>query len=201
MFGSREANRTLSFAELAAALHAGGSASTTSAEVEFKPPAVNFPNGTHVCEVEIDPETGVVDLVGYAAVEDIGHVINPMLAEGQIHGGIVQGVGQALGEEVLFDKSGQLLTGSFMDYRMPRAGDLPMFKLEFREIPTSANPLGAKGVGEAGTVGGLSACMNAINDALAQVGIRHFDMPASPHRVWEAIQQARNKGNGEITRP
>jgi aerobic carbon-monoxide dehydrogenase large subunit len=159
---------------------------------EFTPTAVTFPNGTHVCEVEIDPETGLVDIVAYSAVEELGRVLNPMIVAGQIHGGVVQGVGQALGEVIIHDpESGQMLTASFMDYQMPRAAEYPAFRLATREVPTAVNPLGAKGVGEAGTVGALGAAMNAINDALAPLGIRHFDMPATPARVWAAIRAAR----------
>ena len=128
----------------------------------------------------------------YSAVEELGKVLNPMIVAGQIHGGVVQGVGQALGEVIVHDReSGQMLTASFMDYQMPRADEYPEFRLATREVPTAVNPLGAKGVGEAGTVGALGAAMNAINDALAGVGIRHFDMPATPGRVWEAIRAAR----------
>ena len=159
---------------------------------EFTPTAVTFPNGTHICEVEIDPETGVTEIVGYSAVEELGRVLNPMIVAGQIHGGVVQGVGQALGEMIIHDPdSGQMLTASFMDYQMPRAAEYPAFRLATREVPTSVNPLGAKGVGEAGTVGALGAAMNAINDALSPLGIRHFDMPATPARVWAAIRAAR----------
>lgn len=159
---------------------------------EFSPTAVTFPNGTHICEVEIDPETGVTEIVRYSAIEELGRVLNPMLVAGQIHGGVVQGVGQALGEVIVHDpESGQMLTASFMDYQMPRAADYPEFRLATREVPTAVNPLGAKGVGEAGTVGALGAAMNAINDALAPLGIRHFDMPATPARVWAAIEAAK----------
>ncbi len=159
---------------------------------EFTPTAVTFPNGTHICEVEIDPDTGVTEIVRYSAVEELGRVLNPLLVAGQIHGGVVQGVGQALGEVIIHDAElGQMLTASFMDYQMPRADDYPDFRMATREVPTAVNPLGAKGVGEAGTVGALGAAMNAINDALAPLGIRHFDMPATPGRVWEAIQAAR----------
>ena len=161
---------------------------------EFTPTAVTFPNGTHICEVEIDPETGVTEIVRYSAVEELGRVLNPLLVAGQIHGGVVQGVGQALGEIIIHEQeSGQMLTASFMDYQMPRADEYPAFRLATREVPTKVNPLGAKGVGEAGTVGALGAAMNAINDALAPLGIRHFDMPATPGRVWEAIAAAREK--------
>jgi carbon-monoxide dehydrogenase large subunit len=159
---------------------------------EFTPTACTFPNGTHICEVEIDPETGVTEIIRYSAVEELGRVLNPMIVAGQIHGGVVQGVGQALGEVITHDPaSGQMLTASFMDYQMPRADEYPEFRLATREVPTAVNPLGAKGVGEAGTVGALGAAMNAINDALAPLGIRHFDMPATPGRVWAAIQAAR----------
>jgi len=154
----------------------------------FQATAVTFPNGTHICEVEIDRETGVTEIVRYTAVEDLGRVLNPMLVAGQIHGGVVQGLGQALGEQIVHDaESGQMLTASFMDYQMPRAADVPDFRLALREVPTRVNPVGAKGVGEAGTVGALAAAMNAVNDALYQAGVRHFDMPATPARVWQAI--------------
>jgi aerobic carbon-monoxide dehydrogenase large subunit len=159
---------------------------------EFTPTAVTFPNGTHICEVEIDPDTGVTEIVRYSAVEELGKVLNPLIVAGQIHGGVVQGVGQALGEVIIHDKeSGQMVTASFMDYQMPRAAEYPDFRLATREVPTKVNPLGAKGVGEAGTVGALGAAMNAINDALVSLGVRHFDMPATPGRVWEAIRAAR----------
>ena len=158
---------------------------------EFTPTAVTFPNGTHICEVEIDRDTGVTEIVRYSAVEELGRVLSPLLVAGQIHGGVAQGVGQALGEQVVWDESGQMLTATFMDYQMPRAWDLPNFQLATREVPTKVNPLGAKGVGEAGTVGALAAVMNAVNDALAPLGIRHFDMPATPARVWAAINETR----------
>ncbi|MGH7069160.1 MAG: xanthine dehydrogenase family protein molybdopterin-binding subunit, partial [Acetobacteraceae bacterium] len=160
---------------------------------EFTPSAVTYPNGTHICEVEIDPDTGVTEVVRYSAVEDLGAILNPMLVAGQLHGGITQGIGQAIGEEIVHDRaSGQLLTASFMDYQMPRAADLPDFRLATREVLTKANPVGAKGVGEAGTVGALAAATNAVNAALAPLGIRHFDMPATPARVWQAIQAAKS---------
>jgi carbon-monoxide dehydrogenase large subunit len=125
-------------------------------------------------------------------VEELGRVLNPMLVAGQVHGGVVQGVGQAMAEQIIHDPhSGQMLTASFMDYIMPRADDLPEIAMGTREVPTKVNPLGAKGVGEAGTVGAMAAAMNAVNDALAPLGIRHFDMPATPYRVWKAIAEAR----------
>jgi carbon-monoxide dehydrogenase large subunit len=169
----------------------GGDPEPLSAEAEFQPPDVTFPNGCHACEVEIDPETGKIELVGYAAVEDVGKILNPALVEGQMHGGIAQGFGQAVKEAILHDSAGEVLTGTFNDYAMPGALDLLNFVLAHREVPTAVNPLGAKGVGEAGTVGALAAVMNAICDALAEIGIRDIAMPATPERVWAAIQAAR----------
>jgi len=160
---------------------------------EFQPPAVTFPNGCHIAEVEIDPETGLVALLSYCLAEDVGRVFNPLLLEGQMHGGIAQGAGQALGETIVYDgATGQLLTASFMDYQMPRAGDVAAaIRMETREVPSAVNPLGAKGVGEAGTVGAMAAVMNAVCDALAPLGVRHLDMPATPARVWAAIHAAK----------
>ena len=157
----------------------------------FAPDDDTYPNGSHVCEVEIDPETGETDLVGYWVVDDVGVMVNPVIVKGQIHGGIAQGVGQALGEQVAYDpESGQLLSGSFMDYRMPRAGDFPDIVIAANEVPTKRNPLGVKGAGEAGTVGALPATMNAVMNALAQVGVTKLDMPATPDRIWQAIRDA-----------
>jgi carbon-monoxide dehydrogenase large subunit len=158
----------------------------------FAPPAVTFPNGSHVCEVEIDEATGAVRIVRYTVVDDVGRMVNPMLVKGQIHGGVVQGLGQALFEDLTYDPAtGQLLAGTFMDYAMPRADDLPGFDVGSHEVPTKVNPLGAKGVGEAGTVGALPAFMNAVHHALAPLGVRHLDMPATPARVWRAMREAR----------
>jgi len=156
----------------------------------FTPPAVTFPNGCHVCEAEVDIETGAVRVVRYTVVDDVGRMINPMLVKGQIHGGAVQGLGQALGEMLTYDESGQVLSASFMDYAMPRADEIPPFDVGAHEVPTRVNPLGAKGVGEAGTVGALPALLNAVNDALAPLGVRHLDMPVSPERIWQAIRAA-----------
>jgi carbon-monoxide dehydrogenase large subunit len=151
----------------------------------------NFPNGAHVCEVEVDPDTGHVRLDRYVVVDDVGRVINPLVADGQIHGGLGQGVGQALVEHVVFDRStGQLLAGSFSDYGMPRADDFCDFTLEFVEVPCRTNPIGVKGAGEAGTVGAPPAVINAILDALRPLGVTHIDMPATPQRVWRAIREA-----------
>jgi carbon-monoxide dehydrogenase large subunit len=160
----------------------------------FTPPAVTFPNGSHVCEVEIDPETGTVRVERYTVVDDVGRMVNPMLVKGQIHGGVAQGLGQGLFETMTYDATtGQLLSGSFMDYAMPRADDMPSFEVDSHEVPTKVNPLGAKGVGEAGTVGALPALLNAVNDALAPLGVRHLDMPVTPERVWHAIREARHR--------
>jgi len=158
----------------------------------FSPPADTYPNGCHVCEVEIDADTGEVALVRYAVVDDVGTVINPLTLKGQIHGGIAQGVGQALMEQVVYDpESGQLLTSSFMEYGMPRADTFCDIAVASNTVPTKLNPLGAKGAGEAGTVGALPVVINAVMDALATVGVRDFDMPATSDRVWQAIQAVR----------
>jgi carbon-monoxide dehydrogenase large subunit len=158
----------------------------------FSPKQDTWPNGCHVCEVEIDPDTGAVELVRYVVVDDVGTVINPLTLKGQIHGGVAQGVGQALMEQVVYDReSGQLLTASFLDYAMPRADTLPDMAIASNPVPTTLNPLGAKGAGEAGTVGALPAVMNAVMDALAPLGVRDLDMPATGDRVWRAIHGAR----------
>jgi aerobic carbon-monoxide dehydrogenase large subunit len=156
------------------------------------PPSA-FPNGCHVCEVEIDPETGVVEVAKYTMVDDFGVIVNPLLVEGQVHGGVVQGIGQALMEMTCYDAQGQLLTGSFMDYAMPRASDVPSFAFKSHPVPAKSNVLGVKGCGEAGCSGSLPSVMNAVIDALTVYDISHLDMPATPHRVWQAIQNARLK--------
>jgi carbon-monoxide dehydrogenase large subunit len=158
----------------------------------YDPTNFTFPAGTHICEVEIDPDTGVVKVEAFSACDDFGNIINPMIVEGQVHGGVAQGIGQALLEGCVYDReSGQLLTGSYMDYAMPRADDLPAFKVATQVTPCTHNPLGAKGCGEAGAIGAPAAMMNAVLDALAITGVKHFDMPATPHRVWTAIREAK----------
>jgi carbon-monoxide dehydrogenase large subunit len=152
-----------------------------------------YPNGCHISEVEIDEATGEVALARYTAVDDVGHMINPLLVEGQLHGGVAMGVGQALMENMVYDGSGQVVSGSFMDYAMPRAHDFCDFKLGENEVPTRLNPLGVKGAGESGTVGALAALMNAINDAMARIGADYVQMPATPEKLWRAIQKARNR--------
>jgi len=156
----------------------------------FKAPAPTFPNACHVAEVEIEIETGVVRILGYVTVDDVGTVMNPALLKGQLHGGIVQGAGQILGEQILWDDDGQVLTGSFMDYTMPRAADVPSFEIETNPVPSPRNPLGIKGAGEAGTVGAVACLTSAVLDALAPLGIHALEMPATPERVWRAIRDA-----------
>jgi carbon-monoxide dehydrogenase large subunit len=152
-----------------------------------------FPNGCHVAEVEIDPDTGVVQIVRYTGVNDFGTIVNPMLVAGQLHGGVAQGIGQALMECVSYDESGQPITGSFMDYAMPRAGDIPIMAVGDHPVPAKSNPLGTKGCGEAGCAGSLSTIVNAVIDALSEFGIGHIDMPLTSERIWRAIQDAKAK--------
>jgi aerobic carbon-monoxide dehydrogenase large subunit len=151
-----------------------------------------FPYGSAVAEVEIDPATGAIELVRYASVDDVGRAINPLVLDGQTHGGIAQGVGQALWEHCHYDpESGQLLSGSFMDYAMPRADTLPRYDTELSEIPSPSNPLGVRAGGEGGTTPALASTINAVVDALSHLGITHIDMPATPLRIWQAIQSAK----------
>ncbi len=155
-------------------------------------PGRSYPNGCHVAEVEIDPDTGVTRVVKYSVVDDFGRLMNPMLAEGQVHGGVAQGIGQAITEHVVYDEDGQLLSASFMDYAMPRADDVPMVPFVSEPVYSTANYIGMKGCGEAGTVGALAAVTNAVLDALWDRGITHFDMPATPLRVWNWLQTAKS---------
>jgi len=151
----------------------------------------NFPNGCHICEVEVDPETGTVAIDRYTVVDDVGVVINPLICEGQVQGGLAQGIGQALLEHVVYDDdSGQLLTGTFTDYGMPRSDDIPATEMDFHNVPCKTNPLGVKSIGEAGSVGAPPTVINAILDALRPLGVKHIDMPATPLRVWEAVRAA-----------
>jgi carbon-monoxide dehydrogenase large subunit len=157
----------------------------------YDPTNFTYPAGTHICEVEIDPETGRVTIERFTAVDDFGNIINPMIVEGQVHGGLAQGIGQALLENTVYDqKSGQLMTGSYMDYAMPRADDFPDFKVDTVCTPCTHNPLGTKGCGEAGAIGSPPAVINAVLDGLRAKGVKDLDMPASPHRVWAALQAA-----------
>lgn len=160
----------------------------------YDPTNFTYPAGAHICEVEVDPDTGVVEVVAFTAVDDFGELVNPMIVEGQVHGGLAQGIGQALMENCVYDsESGQLVSGSYLDYSMPRAEDLPGFKVGNRVTPCTHNPLGVKGCGEAGAIGSPPAVINAVLDALAPLGVTHIDMPATPQRVWQAMQDAANK--------
>jgi carbon-monoxide dehydrogenase large subunit len=150
-----------------------------------------YPNGCHICEVEVDPETGVVEMQRYTVVDDFGNMLNPMIVEGQVHGGIAQGAGVALMEGTVYDDDGQLLTGSYMDYSMPRADNLSSFSFSTHPVPATTNPLGVKGCGEGGVAGSLPATMAAILDALSTRGVTHLDTPATPSRIWEALQAKR----------
>ena len=190
-------DRAISLTEVAKAAHVPsrlppGMETGLADTASFAPEIPTFPNGCHVCELEIDPETGSTKLLRYVVVDDVGTVINHLTLDGQIHGGIMQGIGQVFGEHVVYDPdSGQLLTGSFMDYGLPRADNTCEFEVESQPVPTKVNPLGAKGAGESGNVGALAALMNAVVDALSPLGITHLDMPATPERVWRAIQSKR----------
>ena len=188
------AGKTLSFAEVAGAAHRAANIPEDfepglSASASFEPKNFTFPSGTHVCVVEVDRDTGDVRILRYVAVDDCGKVINPLLVEGQIQGGIAQAIGQALYEEAVYDEAGQLVTGELMDYAIPRASQCPRFETDRVETPSPVNPLGAKGVGEAGTIGATPAVANAVIDALAPFGVRHVDLPLKPEKLWRLMQQ------------
>lgn len=185
-YRTNRSNRSVDFIDLVRQ-----SSTPISAEFDGSADNATFPNGCHICEVEIDPATGSVDVMSYLVVDDVGTVINPQLLKGQITGGVAQGLGQALMEQVVYDPgNGQLVSASFMDYAMPRAVSLPLVQVISQPVPTNSNPLGAKGAGEAGTVGALAAVMNAVCDALSSVGAGPIDMPATPQSVWSALQAA-----------
>ena len=156
----------------------------------YDPLNFSFPAGCHICEVEVDPETGEIEINNFTAVDDVGRVINPMIVEGQVQGGLAQGIGQALLEGCVYDESGQLLTGSYMDYTMPRADNMPNFNVSTQSVLGASNPLEVKGVGEVGAIGSPPAVINAILDALNPLGVSDISMPASPLKVWQAIQKA-----------
>jgi carbon-monoxide dehydrogenase large subunit len=177
-------DRSVTLMELAAEAPLAG-------EAMHRNERIAYPNGAHVCELEIDPETGIVHLLRYVAVDDVGCAINPMIVHGQTMGGVAQGLGQALLERCVYDAAGQLLSASFLDYAVPRADDLPPFETELEDRPSTTNELGVKGAGEAGTVAAPCAAMSAVLDALAPLGVEHIDMPATPERVWRAIEAAR----------
>ncbi len=194
VFSSPKTNRTMTIKEVA--IDAANPAKIPAtmepglfATAVYKAGAQNFPNGCHVCELEIDRETGEVQIVRYSVVDDVGTVLNPLLLHGQIHGGVAQGAGQVLMEDIHFDASGQLVTASFMDYAMPHAHNLSDIEVESNPVPTKTNPLGTKGAGEAGNVGALPAVANAVVDALSEFGVRHVEMPATPERIWRLMQR------------
>jgi aerobic carbon-monoxide dehydrogenase large subunit len=202
VFAVAGTDRRLSFAQIAHAANVPHNFPHETLEpglqetAVYDPPAFAFSNGAHVCEVEIDPLTGETRVVGYWGVDDVGTVINPMIVDGQIHGGIAQGLGQALRELCLYDRSGQLLSGSFMDYALPRAGDLPVIESELDESqPCTHNPLGAKGCGEAGAIAAPAAIVGAVLDALSPLGVTNLEMPLTPEAVWRAIANAENSGS------
>ncbi|AWN45952.1 carbon monoxide dehydrogenase [Methylobacterium terrae] len=183
-------DRSIDFAALAALPKATEAMRT--GQGDFVPPSATYPNGTHVAEVEIDPDTGITTVVRYTVCDDFGIVVNPLLLAGQVHGGVVQGIGQALHERTVYDAEGQLLTASFMDYAMPRAGDVPFFHFETKNVPSTTNPMGIKGAGEAGSIGSCPAVMNAVVDALDRsVGLRDIDMPATPSRMFAVLAPLR----------
>ena len=193
VFSTNKTNRTLTVKEIATAAHdtanlPKGMEPGLFATAVYVAPVNNYPNGCHICELEIDRETGKVDITRYNVVDDFGTVLNPLLLHGQVHGGIAQGAGQALMEDIHFDNSGQLVTASFMDYAMPHAHDFSDMKVESNPVPTKTNPLGVKGAGEAGCVGALPAVTNALVDALSEFGVNHIEMPATPERIWRAMQ-------------
>ena len=195
VFATNKTNQTLTIKEIAkdsidpAKLPKDMEAGLIATAV-YSAPVANYPNGCHICELEIEQETGKVEIVRYSVVDDVGTVLNPLLLHGQIHGGIAQGAGQILMEDIHFDAAGQLVTGSFMDYAMPHAHDLCDIACESNPVPTKTNPLGVKGAGEAGCVGALPAVANALVDALSEFGVRHIEMPATPERVWRTMQRA-----------
>ncbi len=161
------------------------------AHTSFSPGNATWPFGTHIALVEVDPDTGNVELLEYHGVDDCGEVINPMIVNGQLHGGIAQGIGQAMFEEAIYDADGNMLTGSLLDYLLPTASDLPSFDLSRTVTPTPINPMGVKGIGEAGTIGSAHTIVNAVVDALTPMGVKHIDMPVRPKKVWQAMQEAR----------
>ena len=189
-FGAPGSNMRLTLAEAAALARQENRNDLLDVSQTTTLRAGAYPNGCHVAEVEIDPETGALTLQRFTVVDDFGVQIAPELVAGQVQGGIAQGFGQAVTENAVYDSRGQLLTGSFMDYAMPRAADLPFFAIHDRGIPTQTNPLGMKGCGEAGTVGALGAISNAVRDALAPAGVTRIDMPFTPQRIWHWLQEA-----------
>ena len=187
-------DREIGLVELAGVARKAGKAELLVTRREYVTPGRSYPNGAHICEVEIERDTGRTAVVKYTVVDDFGYLLNPMLVEGQVHGGVAQGIGQAITEQVSFAPDGQLLSGSFMDYAMPRATDVPFMAFHTELVPSTANPIGMKGCGEAGTVGALAAVTNAALDAVWAAGVRHVDMPLTPLRVWQWLRAAEAEG-------
>ena len=191
MFHVRGTNRTIPIFQLAKRMRSKETPQVLAGmdnAAKFISPQMSFPNGCHICEVEIDPDTGVVSIVGYTAVDDVGNMLQETIVEGQIHGGVAQGLGQVLGEHVIYGDDGQLLTASFMDYFMPRATDLPALSVHHHVVPCTTNPLGVKGAGESGVAGSLPSGVSAVLDALSSQGITHLDLPMTPQRIWSALR-------------
>jgi len=183
-------DRSMTLSEVA---RATDDADKLKANGEVKQDEATYPNGTHICELEVDPETGATAIERYTIVDDFGVIVNPLLLAGQVHGGAAQGIGQAFMESTVYDESGQLLSGSFMDYQMPRAADIPSFDFQTRNVPSPTNAMGIKGAGEAGSIGSSPCVMNALADALWRgCGVPTIDMPATPVKIWEAIQAAKS---------
>jgi len=196
LFVTLKSNRRLTIYDVARAIDenpALAPGKTLHAKATFTGRIPAYPTGCAICEVEIDPETGAVEIPRYGSIDDAGQAINPLILHGQVHGGIVQGIGQALLEGVRYSDTGQVLSGSFMDYGIPRAHHVPSFDVELAEDPTKGNPLRVKGGGEAGITPALAVVMNAIMDALKEYGVEHIDMPATPYRIWSAIQAAKDR--------
>ncbi|MBD3765477.1 MAG: molybdopterin-dependent oxidoreductase, partial [Rhodobacterales bacterium] len=190
-FRAPGSNLTLTLAEAADRLRAAGQGHVLDHSRTTRLPGRSYPNGAHWAEVAIDPETGHVEMLRHIVTDDFGVLVHPRLAEGQVQGGVVQGIGQALMENAVHDPQGQPLSATFMDYALPRAGDVPMIRFTTEPVPSTANPLGMKGCGEAGTVGALPAVANAVQDALARLGAGPMDMPFTPHRIWDHLRRAR----------
>jgi len=195
LFVTPKSNRRLNVFDIAKAMDespALAGAKPLQSKKTFTGRIPAYPTGCAICEVEIDPDTGAISVPRYGSIDDAGQAINPLILHGQVHGGIVQGIGQALLETMAYSNEGQVLSGSFMDYGIPRAYQMPSFDIALAEDPTKGNPLRVKGGGEAGITPALAVVMNAIMDALAPLGVTHMDMPATPHRIWAAIQKAKS---------
>ncbi len=200
--GTPDASKTVAdcaFAVFAAHDLPEGVEATLDADATFDPQTFSFPHGTHLCAVEVDTQTGHVGIRKYVAVDDVGKVVNPTIVEGQVHGGVAQGIAQALHEGAVYDEQGTLLTGSFVDYTLPTAADLPEFVTDRTETPATSNPLGVKGVGEAGAIAATPAVVNAIVDALRPYGVIDVPMPCTPERVWRAIRSAGVQDGGGLS--